>query len=212
MPFRVNLLLQKFFYRLHMQIKQLIKKAVDIGEKAFFPDLCLHCRDYALKKYFFCEICSNLFEYTNEPFLRGYYYPTITTFEYTGPVKTLVNELKKQNIPSLVKLAASFLVYRYLNLSMPLPDIIVPVSSNFGYEQNVCLAKEMSKIFKRPVKKLITKVQMGFFPSFFIVSKTALYKKRVLLITDVVDIKQLNDIYLILNKKGFVDIMTLALS
>jgi hypothetical protein len=129
----------------------------------------LHCKDETKRNYFFCDSCIDHFEVFKgeEKFLnfKNFNIPLIPTFEKIGPAKTLFLEVKKKPISMhLIELAASFMVFKYLEKN-PIPDIVMPISKDFKG-----VAKKISKIFKRPCKTCFYGIK----------------KKRILLVTDII--------------------------
>lgn len=192
-----------------MPIKEIIRNLN--CSHIIFPKICLHCRE-KMSEDFFCSSCLNFFQFhpSISHFIEvdGKIIPYIVTFEKMGPAESLLLEMQRESLPHLYKLAASFMVFHYLNLNYSLPDLVVPVFKN-GVALEI-LAKEIAKLLNRPNIKLFYKLNMGFWQSFFI-KKTTLQRKKVLLITDTFALKEKDSIALLL-KDGFLDITILSFS
>jgi hypothetical protein len=137
-----------------------------------FPNICIHCQNKTGKNHFFCDVCIDHFEFLNEEekifnFFKNQNFPIIHTFENIGPAKTLFREIRKKSpLLPLVKLASSFMVYKYLEKSKyPMPDVIIPISRDFKR-----VAKEISKILKKPCRSYFNKRN----------------EKKILLVTDII--------------------------
>lgn len=142
-----------------MLIRDVIKKSVKKISGIIFPSLCIHCK-CETKENFFCADCLNFFELIedNENDL------IISCFEPSAPINTFVTEAKKMSLLALPKVAASYMVCQYFNFALPLPNLIVPIpDEKRGVQANFILAKELSLLLKKPVKRLFPAGFMNFF-------------------------------------------------
>jgi ComF family protein len=86
------------------------------------------------------------------------------TFDYKGPIVTLIKKLKYGNQPYLSKGIASFMGAQFVNLNWPLPDIIIPVPQSLsriftrGYNQAELLSETLSEILQCPVQKALLRL------------------------------------------------------
>jgi hypothetical protein len=147
----------------------------------FYPKICIHCREKSKKNDFFCERCLEDFEMIKREDLEKFEdILMISTFERIGPLNTFFLEIKKMKSLALIRLAASFMVYQYLNLiKYPMPDVLVTVFSK-RYKFVKILTKEVSKILKRPILKR----------NIFLEKKI---DQKILLVTDVIKKKEIEE-------------------
>ncbi|KPK32791.1 MAG: hypothetical protein AMS24_03085 [Chlamydiae bacterium SM23_39] len=153
-------------------MKKFFKKFLDL----IFPKICIHCQEKSNNNPFFCERCIEDFEFLEEEkFDKNKNFFRIAVFENRGPCRSLYLEIKKAKIFSLIRLTASFMVYRYLKLGYPIPDFISYYPKSEKYIK--LLMDEISKILN--VKKI------NFFNKFFL--KKRFLNKKILMIKDVID-------------------------
>ncbi len=194
-----------------MQIKDLIKNLNNCSH-LLFPKICLHCGEKILDNDFFCLACSGYFDFLSPPFAFSSWVfennevPLVATFGEIGPAKSLLLEMRRETIPHLYKLAASFMVCQYLKLDLEMPDFVVPIFRE-GNSLEI-LGREVAKILNRPFFKLFYKINMGFWQSFFI-KKTSLQRKKILLITDIFTEEEKKSVSLLV-KDGFFDVSILS--
>lgn len=138
-----------------------------------FQDLCLHC-EIARSKHLFCEVCSESFELIKEEgrctwcfkpsiktMCRGCFrgdviaHRVATTFEPFSSANALLK-------PAYAKLRASLLIYQFMRLDWPMPDMVFPESR--------ATAREVSRMLNVPLRTF------GPF-----------YQKQILVITDQID-------------------------
>ena len=99
-----------------------------------------------------------------------------SAFEYEGPAKSLVRELKFKDRPYLAKSLASFLLLQLEKLNWPLPDLITFVPQSFskwldrGYNQSELLAIELAKLIHSDVCSTLKK-NSGLIPQAQLVLK-----------------------------------------
>ena len=128
----------------------------------FFPKICIHCKEISKKNPFFCNRCLEDFELLEKEDIKKIIdIKIVSTFDRIGPLNTFFLEIKKEKNLSLIRLAASFMVYQYLNLKYPMPDVLYPLYISKRYRFIKILTKEVSKIFKRPISKKILKDKKG---------------------------------------------------
>jgi ComF family protein len=83
------------------------------------------------------------------------------TFDYKGPIVTLVKKLKYGNQAYLSTGISSFMAAQFVSLNWPLPDIIIPVPQSLsrmftrGYNQAELLSETLSIFLKCPVQKAL---------------------------------------------------------
>lgn len=167
-----------------MDLRKILKKLYPIRD-VIFPPLCLHCQEKAssficsdcqehvvcCESSFFCGYCSQPFCKCQEEKVPSY---GAVLFPSFGPAVTLCKEMKKGNLPGLVKLIASFLVFRADQLSFPIPDRIVRVPSlekaAFPYDKE--LAFELSHFYeKRVILPIGVKKKVFFEPNWKVKKK-----------------------------------------
>jgi DNA-binding XRE family transcriptional regulator len=80
--------------------------------------------------------------------------------EAYGPAKSMLNGIhagKRECIPA----AASLMAYQWLELKMPIPELLIPLPLSFwekqkwGFDPQLALAKELAKIFSIPVHPIL---------------------------------------------------------
>ncbi len=83
------------------------------------------------------------------------------SFNYAGPVLSLIKKLKYAQMPYLAEGIGGFMAAQFMELNWPIPDIIVPVPQSFshwlrrGYNQAELLSNNLSSILKTPVVNLL---------------------------------------------------------
>jgi len=126
----------------------------------------------------------------------------IAACEIFGPAKEILSGIqtgKQACIPP----AASLMAYQWLEMKMPLPDLLIPFPSSFwekqkwGYDPQLLLASELGKIFSVPVKPILqrkfdrgqflTKGEFQYRVQISKRKKEILCDRRVLLIAPVLD-------------------------
>lgn len=138
-----------------------------------FHDLCLHC-GVASTRHLFCEVCADNFELIQgEGRCTSCYKPSDKSLCYAcysghlvahnvatafEPLTSAAALLK----PVYAKLRASLLVYQFMRLDWPLPEVVFPESR--------ATAREVARLLKVPLRTF------GPF-----------YRKRVLVIADQID-------------------------
>lgn len=115
-----------------------IKKIADF----IFPKNCLHCSEKS-QRDFFCDNCLEHFVF-KENICKN----NVATFENIGPANTLFKEIKKVRFKKIMKVSASFMSVRYLELHNPVPDKIFFFKKDLWVK---VLAKEVGRIFNRKV-------------------------------------------------------------
>jgi predicted amidophosphoribosyltransferase len=102
--------------------------------------------------------------------------------EMFGPAKALLNGMltgKQECVPA----AASLMAYQWLELQMPLPDLLIPMPSSFwekqrlGFDPQYMLAFELSKILSVPVQRVL---QRKFDRDQFLAKGEFLYRIQLL--------------------------------
>lgn len=163
-------------------IKQICKRLLQLPLDLCYPPLCLYCQDLlAHRKVLFCPICleqmslidikgrcrtcfSEIYQGKCERCIKRkvVVQRQIATCEMFGPAKAVFNGIqagRRDCIPA----AASLMAYQWLALKLPLPDLLIPVPSSFwekqkvGFDSQLMLAIELSKIFSVPVKSILQK-------------------------------------------------------
>lgn len=193
-----------------------------------FPKLCLHCQEsISSEHHFLCHSCFSLltlieplsscprcfssdYAMGSSSCARCYKHPSFLTamassFDYEGPLETLIKKMKYQDKPYLAENLASFMVLQLFNLGWPVPDYIVPVPISKlrllcrGYNQSLLLANELGRLLNRPVIQALgrrsgdySQASLGFIQrkqlqeeSFYLKTADTLADKKVLLIDDV---------------------------
>lgn len=177
-----------------MLIQEVIKKSVKKITGVIFPKLCIYCKNQT-EENFFCSSCLSFFELLEDQKcleLNEKTVPLIECFEETGPISSFLAEAKKMSLPALPKVAASYMVCQYFNFALPLPDLIVPIPEGGGVQSNQILAKELSLLLKKPMKKIFTPINIGFFSSSHYVKRSSLKAKSVLIVGYDLEEKKLN--------------------
>lgn len=208
--------------------KLFLKKFADSILSFICPELCIHCSKALDQEWkLLCPSCFGdleLLSFLNrcpycfkeqenglskpcEECLRGERFCDYkaSCFDYIGPSRSLVKELKYCDQPHLSKSLATFLFLQFTKLKWPLPDMITCVPSSFirrhvrGYNQSELLAQELAKLIARPFTSLLKKTQSTLsqtllqknrrkemLPTLFqLQQKTSLEDKTILLIDDV---------------------------
>lgn len=188
----------------------------------FYPRLCAHCEQLLPREK--NTLCSDCFQQISFIDLQGrcrtcfaelgkvrcercVHRPVIiqkqlAACEAFGPAQALLNAICSGGI-GCFPAAASLMVYRWLELKLPLPDVIIPIPCSFWQKQKVgfdpfrLLALEMGKLFSTPVQSVLRKVLDG---SHFLSHgqfrhriqasnkyKSALCDKKILLIAPLLD-------------------------
>ena len=108
----------------------------------------MHCLEKLQKNYyFFCSFCIERLIIKDKSFDKNAY----SVFEKTDVFFTFLKEIKKQKFFGLIKAAAAVMSYHYLQLNKKFPDVIKTKKQSFlKKDHNYLLAKEISKILKRP--------------------------------------------------------------
>lgn len=205
-----------------MQMTNFLKSGFEHCLNVLFPKICLHCKKEMSNSNFFCLSCIDYFEFLPPSSASSFLelknvknaadsnkYTFIAAFDEMGPGKTLLLEMKRESLPGLMKLAASFMVCQYLKLNNPMPDLVIPLFADESKYLEI-LAKEVSKLMNRPMVKLFYQVKIAFWKNSIFVKKTNLQKKKGLLVVDRLDQKAKEALEL-LSKEGFNDITVLAL-
>jgi len=157
-----------------------IKRVLQLSLDLFYPHLCIHC--HALlsnRKVLLCltcteqvslinakERCRTCFAECNKGGCKRctkrkvVVQHQIAACEIFGPAKEILSGIqtgKQACIPP----AASLMAYQWLEMKMPLPDLLIPFPSSFwekqkwGYDPQLLLASELGKIFSVPVKPIL---------------------------------------------------------
>jgi len=110
-----------------------------------FPNVCLHCLCKLKKNYFyFCKDCLRDFSFVAPKNNSD----SFAVFENFGAVNTFLKEIRKQQILSLIKIAAAFIVIQHSKIKLPVPNIVLPLSKKLFLKDHVYyLAKEVAKFF-----------------------------------------------------------------
>ncbi|MDB6081459.1 MAG: comF [Chlamydiia bacterium] len=176
-----------------MSIKNLLQKIRILDMSYFFdlfwPTLCIQCQEPISSKKILCAPCLSELTTIN-PLSRcprcfsdeidnvgkicsscSEKKPTVdyvaSVFDYLGPAKKLVHELKYHDRPYLAKSLGSYLFLQFLELQWPEPDYIISVPQSFsrfldrGYNQSELLAKEVSKLLQKPYVKMLKKTEVS---------------------------------------------------
>ncbi len=166
------------------------------------PEHCVHCLEpLAMSHKLLCQCCFDqldlLCSINRCPFcfcelthaggcdrckgnLRSFDY-LASAFEYMGPAKTLIHELKYRNHPTLAKTCAAFLLLQLHELRWPTPDVITYIPQSFlraldrGYNQSELMALGLGIFLQRPVARLLKKVS----PTLSQTSVTAEERKKL---------------------------------
>lgn len=166
------------------RLKGLLKSFLKSSATLFYPPLCLHCEETALKG-FFCENCLKQLEMLSlegrcmrcfSPDLenkKGVCHECcksgpildrcVAVFDYYGPSATLIKKMKYAGQAYLAKGAAAYMAAQFVQLEMEWPDALIPVPMPFmrkmerGYNQSALLAKELSAIINKPVLDCLTR-------------------------------------------------------
>ncbi|MCH9627235.1 MAG: hypothetical protein S4CHLAM2_08700 [Chlamydiales bacterium] len=89
---------------------------------------------------------------------KRWHIPVASALDYTGPVRTLVKNLKYGQMPYLAKTAASFLLLQLEQMGWESPDLIVPVPRRVwlqGSNHATVLAKELAKLLQTDVSSCV---------------------------------------------------------
>jgi ComF family protein len=84
-------------------------------------------------------------------------------FDYEGPAKGLLDQFSLGDEPYLAKTLAAFLYLQFEALGWDEPDYIIYVPQSFlrssdrGYNASLLLAREFSRLIKKPVRSLFKK-------------------------------------------------------
>jgi predicted amidophosphoribosyltransferase len=159
---------------------QSFKRVLQLSLDLFYPPLCLHCQVLLSKrKGLFCQTCLeqiSLIDSTERCrtcFAEIYkgkcekcmtrtvvIHRQIAACEAFGPAKAILNGIhlgKNECIPA----AASLMAYQWLELKMPLPDLLIPLPTSFwekqrlGFDVQLKLAMELGKIFSVPIHPIL---------------------------------------------------------
>ena len=188
-----------------------------------FPRFCLHCRSaLEANQKLLCFHCVDLLELLDcHHYCAGCLKEGTTwcsacqedspsydfasaCFDYSGPMQSVVKEFKYNDSPYLAKGLASFLFLQFDSAGWPYPEYITFIPQTFvkrfwrGYNQSELLARELGKLMKRNVKKLLTKRTSSLPQSllskterkaseeaFFCIDPALVEGRRILLIDDV---------------------------
>lgn len=188
----------------------------------FYPPLCLHC--HALlshRKVLLCptcteqislihpkERCRTCFAESNQGGCKRctqrkvVIQHQIAACEIFGPAKEILSGMQTGK-RECISAAASLMAYQWIEMQMPLPDLLIPLPSSFwakqkwGFDPHRMLADELSKIFSVPVKPLLqrkfdreqflTKGEFQYRIQLSKRKKETLCDRRVLLIAPVLD-------------------------
>jgi hypothetical protein len=196
-----------------MHFGELIKKSFDECSQVIFPKSCLHCGEKVATN-FFCDNCLKSFELLEKEKMLTLEdsYPIVTCFVENGPASILLKEMHKMSLPALLKLSASYMSVQYLKSGYPMPDLIIPYVSNFsGFNYLYVLSKEVSKIFKKPIKRLFAIERVALFNDIIGIRKTDLKDKKILLVIDKVDRDEISKIIKELKDRSFKEVYILSL-
>jgi hypothetical protein len=196
-----------------MHIKEIIKKSFSECSDIVFPRICLHCKKQ-ISNNFFCELCLSNFELLEREEMKNYSsikYKTIITFDEIGPISTFYVELKRMALPSLTKVAASYMVCQFLRYESALPDIVVPASESFfGVQYINVVSKEIGKLINRPIKKLFSTLTIPFLSKCSYLKQSSLQAKHILLVMGKFDERKTLEVISQLENRGFKNISILA--
>ena len=108
-----------------------------------YPNYCLHCSEKIEQKcFYFCKNCIERLIFSGFKFQNC----TIGVFEKTDVFFTFLNEIKKQKQRGIIKVAAAFMIIKYLRLNLSMPDVIVPTKQSFFFKDHCFLiAKKIAK-------------------------------------------------------------------
>lgn len=87
----------------------------------------------------------------------------IAACEAFGPAQALLNAICSGG-PDNISAAASLMAFRWLELKLPLPDVLIPIPCSFWQKQKLgfdpfrMLAIETGKLFSTPVQSVLRKV------------------------------------------------------
>jgi predicted amidophosphoribosyltransferase len=144
-----------------------------------YPNFCLHCRDKIEKNTYLCSCCFAL--------LNESQYKTNAVFEAAGPILSIVNALKKQQLIRLCKMVASFVtVHLIKRWRGPLPDMVVTLPKRFfskEWDFMFFIALEVAKMIDRPYYRALRYKRVGLL-DYDIVLKRVRKSGVVLLLAD----------------------------
>ena len=144
-------------------------------ESFFFPARCIHCDealDHAVR--FLCDGCVTVLPWLDGSSrcarcflercdclaLKGCLNFRFAAFAHAGPAASLIHQLKFQGREEIARIFASALVIQ-MEKQMLWPDLIIPIPHApwhallRGYRPAELIAKELGKLMKVPVKKLL---------------------------------------------------------
>lgn len=148
----------------------------------FYPRLCAHCEQLLLpEKNTLCSDCFQQISFIDPlgrcrtcfaEFGKGrcdrcVHRPVIVqkqlaACEAFGPAQALLNAMHSGGTACFAA-AASLMAYRWLELKLPLPDVLIPIPCSFWQKQKLgfdpfrMLAMEMGKLFTTPVHSVLRK-------------------------------------------------------
>lgn len=149
----------------------------------FYPRLCAHCKKLLpLEKNTLCVDCFQQISFIDpqgrcrtcfaelgkgncERCIKRSVavHKQLAACEAYGPAQTLLTEIQLGR-PENISAAGSLMAYRWLELKLPLPDMLIPLPCSFwhkqkwGFDPQRQLALEMGKIFSTPVQIALRKV------------------------------------------------------
>lgn len=150
-----------------------------------YPPECLHCSEALFEEPFLCKNCLELLEFIDISLhcpkcfslkysklkhrcdncfsKKSYLTEIAATFDYRGPIATLIKKFKYENKPYLAEGLVGYMAVQLIDLKWPIPDLIVPVPQSLshffmrGYNQAELLAESLSLILNCPVQKALTR-------------------------------------------------------
>ncbi len=157
-----------------------LKQVLHLPLNLLYPPLCLHCQLLlSERKVLLCPTCLEQISLINSTdrcrtcfaeIHRGrcercmtrtvVIHRQMAACEAYGPAQAILNGIqagKSECIPA----AAALMAYQWLELKMPMPDLLIPLPLSFwkkqklGFDFQLKLAKELGKIFSVPVHSVL---------------------------------------------------------
>jgi competence protein ComFC len=161
-------------------IKRTFRSAAHAVLNLFYPPLCLHCQTLLPQRnVLLCAMCQEQIPMIDAQdrcrtcfdalyhgkCKRCMHRPVVihrqmAVCEAMGPANALLNGIHSGRQECL-SAAASLMAYRWLELKMPLPDLLIPFPSSFwkkqrsGLDPQRLLTEELGKLFSVPVRSLL---------------------------------------------------------